>query len=251
MYNRIAIIMALFCALVTISSCGRPERFEDADRFREQMSDLMQGIRDGFYDSTVVVMINDTVASAADAEMVASTISMTTTGDHAQGKGAGITTININLPDNSFDNDFDDMVPSFVSPVAILGVIMIFGGPIIAVFFICYFIYRTKKARYQALSEIVASGREVPKELFPQVDPRAKWNSGIKYVAWGAGLMLFFLLGFDIEWAALMFVPIIIGVGKLISYRQEQRLRETQSLESDPVDENVNNPKFPPIPPRR
>ena len=91
----------------------------------------------------------------------------------------------------------------------------------------------------------------MPKELFPQVDPRAKWNSGIKYVAWGAGLMLFFLLGFDIEWAALMFVPIIIGVGKLISYRQEQRLRETQSLESDPVDENVNNPKFPPIPPRR
>lgn len=254
LYSRIAVIGMLLLSVLT-TSCGSSRR--QADEIKEIVTDVMSGLRDGFYDSTVVVTINDTVASAADAEMVASTISMTTTGNGSTFtttgsgmRGTGVTTINIVLPD-SYGSDIDDDVPSFVAPVAMLGTVMVFGMPVVAIFLICYFIYRTKQARYRSVSEIVASGREVPQSMFPQVDPRSKWNSGVRYVAWGVALMLFLLLGGNSELSMLMLVPLLIGIGKLYAYRKEQKQDNASSDYGSDCGNDDNTPNFPPIPPRR
>lgn len=252
LHSRIAVIGMLLLSVLT-TSCGTGRR--QADEIKDAVAEVMSGLRDGLYDSTVVVTINDTVASAADAEMVASTISMTTSSGAT--RGGGLTTINIVLPD-SYGDDIDDDVPSFVAPVAMLGTVMVFGMPVLAIFLICYFIYRTKRARYQAVSQIVASGQDVPPGMFPQVDPRSKWSSGIKYLAWGVALMLFFLARFQLEWAMLMLVPVIIGAGKLLAYRREQQQGPVASSDdvhdcgdSDNTPHIGNTPNFPPIPPRR
>lgn len=251
-YNRIAVIAILLLSLLT-TSCNIGYTRNHADEIRENITDVVNGLRDGFYDSTVVVTINDTLASAADAEMVASTISMTTA-DSGR-RGGGVTTINIVLPDSNYGPDIDNDIPSFVPPVAIVGTVLIFGAPVLAVFLICYFIYRTKRARYQAVAQIVASGKDIPEGMFPQTDSRAKWNSGIKYVAWGCALMLFFLVRLQIEWAVLMIVPIAIGVGKLIAYRNEQKQKSSSIVESNcgtvARDNDDDTTNFPPIPPRR
>ncbi len=185
--------------------------------------------------------------------MVASTISMTTA-DSGR-RGGGVTTINIVLPDSNYGPDIDNDIPSFVPPVAIVGTVLIFGAPVLAVFLICYFIYRTKRARYQAVAQIVASGKDIPEGMFPQTDSRAKWNSGIKYVAWGCALMLFFLVRLQIEWAVLMIVPIAIGAGKLIAYRNEQKQKSSSIVESNcgtvARDNDDDTTNFPPIPSRR
>jgi len=270
-YNRIAVIAILLLSLLT-TSCNTDYTRNHADEIRESITDVVNGLRDGFYDSTVVVTINDTLASAADApqggrttpmptpgasaadaEMVASTISMTTA-DSGR-RGGGVTTINIVLPDSNYGPDIDNDIPSFVPPVAIVGTVLIFGAPVLAVFLICYFIYRTKRARYQAVAQIVASGKDIPEGMFPQTDSRAKWNSGIKYVAWGCALMLFFLVRLQIEWAVLMTVPIAIGAGKLIAYRNEQKQKSSSIVESNcgtvARDNDDDTTNFPPIPPRR
>lgn len=253
-YNRIAVIAILLMSLLS-TSCNTGYNRNRADEIRESITDVMSGLRDGFYDSTVVVTINDTLASAADAEMVASTISMTTA-DSGHNRGGGVTTINIVLPDSGYGSDIDNTIPSFVPPLAILGTVLVFGMPVLAVFLICYFIYRTKRARYQSLSQILVSGRDIPEGMFPQSDSRAKWNSGIKYVAWGTALMLFFLVRSQIEWAVLMLVPIAIGAGKLIAYHNEKKEKSSSiddgncsTVARDKDDNNTTN--FPPIPPRR
>ncbi len=112
-YNRIAVIAILLLSLLT-TSCNTDYTRNHADEIRESITDVVNGLRDGFYDSTVVVTINDTLASAADAEMVASTISMTTA-DSGR-RGGGVTTINIVLPDSNYGPDIDNDRPSFRTP---------------------------------------------------------------------------------------------------------------------------------------
>ncbi|WP_300302177.1 DUF6249 domain-containing protein [uncultured Muribaculum sp.] len=267
LYSRIMIIGMLLLSVVT-TSCDSGHKSR-TDEIRESIADVMNGFRDGFYDSTVVVMINDTVASAADAEMVASTISMTTTGSGSTftttgsgRRGSGVTTINIMLPDNAngYGSDVDSSIPSFIPSVAVVGTVMVFGMPVLAIFLICYFIYRTKRARYQAVSQIVASGQPVPVGLFPQADPRAKWSSGVKYLAWGVALMLFFIARARVEFAMLMLVPIVIGVGKLLAYRSDRKSASGGDMpphdydgvhDDDSYTGKDNSTNFPPIPPRR
>jgi hypothetical protein len=234
LYNRVAVFALLLISAITITSCGnRQERRGEA--WNRHVEDMVKGFRDGFYDSTVVVKINDSVASDADARMVAKTIEMSVAGEDSDSSavasvGRGATTIVVNLPED--DTAFSGLVPSFVGPVAIVGTIMVFGMPVVAVLIICYFIYRTKSARYRAISDIVASGREMPKGMFPAVNPRAKFDSGIRYVAWGVGIGLFFF-ALGTRLALLMLVPIIIGGGKLASYWHEQRRPSGDDTPSD------------------
>ena len=72
-YNRIAVIAILLLSLLT-TSCNTGYTRNHADEIRASITDVVNGLRDGFYDSTVVVTINDTLASAADAEMVGSNL---------------------------------------------------------------------------------------------------------------------------------------------------------------------------------
>ncbi len=65
-YNRIAVIAILLLSLLT-TSCNIGYTRNHADEIRENITDVVNGLRDGLYDSTVVVTINDTLASAAPA----------------------------------------------------------------------------------------------------------------------------------------------------------------------------------------
>ena len=58
-YNRIAVIAILLLSLLT-TSCNTDYTRNHADEIRESITDVVNGLRDGFYDSTVVVTINDT-----------------------------------------------------------------------------------------------------------------------------------------------------------------------------------------------
>lgn len=63
------------------------------------------------------------------------------------------------------------------------------------------------------------------------------------------------LVRLQIEWAVLMIVPIAIGVGKLIAYRNEQKQKSSSIVESNcgtvARDNDDDTTNFPPIPPRR
>ena len=52
-YNRIAVIAILLLSLLT-TSCNTDYTRNHADEIRESITDVVNGLRDGFYDSTVV-----------------------------------------------------------------------------------------------------------------------------------------------------------------------------------------------------
>lgn len=91
--------------------------------------------------------------------------------------------------------------------VPILALSLFFGSPVLLLILIAYFIYRTRKEKYELAREALRQGKELPQNV---VKPRtttneAMWEKGIKNVCLGVGL--FFLL-----WAWTNFELSMIGV---------------------------------------
>lgn len=242
-------IWMMLLMVATVSCSPADKEREKVAELQRAIEEFRQGYLDGLGDSTVIVSIGDSL-TAVKGGFASSSYAYTYTSRSDSTAGAGTTYINVTMPQQNNDwSGFD--VPDFLPSAVVVGTIMVFGMPVLAIFLICYFMYRTKRARYQSIARIMEAGREVPPGMFPQMEPHAKWDSGVRYVAWGAGLMLFFVVCQEIEWAMLMLVPIIIGVGKLIAYRKERRApRPADPAEPEqPASEPSCN--IPPIPPRR
>lgn len=262
------LMLSVVSASCTSSNWNREEADEARQELIEALANFRQGFRDGISDSTVIVTIGDSVTTTGYSHGRSGSLCYsytTTAGDSLAGHG-GNTYINVTMPDaKNFGSSFGDFgVPDFVPTAVVVGTIMVFGMPVLAIFLICFFIYRTKRARYQAIARIMETGREVPPGMFPQMEPHAKWDSGVRYVAWGAGLTLFFLICGDPEWAMLTTVPIFIGLGKLVAYRKEQKRVAAEQPTEPPVGNDAGEPastpsapdndrpvNIPPIPPRR
>lgn len=106
--------------------------------------------------------------------------------------------------------------------IPVLGIIMIFGLPILIVALVLYFRHKNKQAKYKLAAEALAAGKEVPKELFEENLASPKQNNetltkGIQNICLGLGLGVFLWLLTNVAAiAAIGFIIFCKGVGEVI-----------------------------------
>ena len=111
----------------------------------------------------------------------------------------------------------------FVGYVAILAIVMGPIIPIMTVWIICYFIFKSKRDRNK-VAMAIERNQPIPSELSQAgSERRPRLQPAINYLAWGIGLTVFFQIVNRPEIASLMLIPIIIGLGKLFSYIMYER----------------------------
>ena len=126
---------------------------------------------------------------------------------------------------HAFDKPSTERTFNMALLIPILGIVFIFGGPIVL---LCYFItrhYKAKAERQQAINtnidKLLAAGRDIPVELLRGDEPIAARDSGdlasgLRTLFLGIGLLIFLtaLIGFNI--GAVGFILIAIGCSKIL-----------------------------------
>jgi len=118
-------------------------------------------------------------------------------------------------------NQMEDMTKAALI-IPVLGIIMVFGLPILIVALVLYFRHKNKQAKYKLAAEALAAGKEVPKELFEENLASPKQNNetltkGIQNICLGLGLGVFLWLLTNVAAiAAIGFIIFCKGVGEVI-----------------------------------
>ncbi len=136
----------------------------------------------------------------------------------------------------ALENKASDLSPEFVEKlvdetkgsndmIAIIAVLMPFITPIVIVFSIFYFGYKSKLSRNRLMETAIKNNQEIPKEFFMEKTPKPKsrLQSSIVAFGWGMGILFFFIANSDYKLATLSVIPFMIGVAKLITYFVEDR----------------------------
>lgn len=203
--KSLSVLIAGFLLLLFSSSCIHRD---DSERRKLgiELSECLAELSDQLNDSNFQRIVIDTVNSdgSSDYEVTAGTPEITKSGEIH---------VDINVTRDKHSSDW------FVGYCAIIAVLTAPVLPIAVVFIICFFIFKSKRDRNRLIALAIENGRELPKEFYiPREVPRVRLQSGINYMAWGIGLMIFFKVADCEEMAMLMLIPIIIGVGKLATY---------------------------------
>lgn len=120
--------------------------------------------------------------------------------------------------------------------VAVMAVIGIFYFPLIMlalmIVIVMFFVKRNRDKRARLIELSIKERVPLPREFYMRGRvPEARLNSGLIWMAWGLGLMIFFISLEAEAPSALMSVPVLIGASKLITYFLIERRRRDQ--ESD------------------
>lgn len=193
-------LLLIVLAAVTLMSCGGNHRSNIKKEVKEGLEEVMVQLNDSSFRSLVIN------SAGENAEIVSSALP----------DSSGNIIVNINIPDE--DAGFDDGIPGFVAPVAVISVVGAFLAPVLAVFVICFFIYKTKRDRNRIIYESVVSGHMLPKEFYHIRPRKVRFQSAVAWLAWSIGLFVFFMI---VEWqevAMLMLIPFIIGAGKMAAF---------------------------------
>lgn len=118
--------------------------------------------------------------------------------------------------------------------IAITAIVFVFGLPIIIVFFVFYFRYKNRKAKYRLAEQALASGQQLPENFFKNVEIEDIRSKGIKNIFLGLGLFIFL-------WAAttsfgLGCIGLLImftGFGQIVIYYTQQNKKGENPIYPD------------------
>jgi hypothetical protein len=109
--------------------------------------------------------------------------------------------------------------------VPILGVIFVFGMPIVIVALVVVARHRRQRMLHETVRAMVDKGVPIPAELLQPDDgdrrtPRNDFRSGLVWSAIGLGLLLFLGVARNNAWPV-GFIPLLIGVALLVTWKIE------------------------------
>lgn len=90
--------------------------------------------------------------------------------------------------DDNFSFDFGR---NFETVIPVLAILCVFGLPVIVVFIIFYFRYKSKKAKYGLAEQALAAGQPIPEEYFRERSGSNILQKGITNAFTGIGLFIF------------------------------------------------------------
>lgn len=204
-------ILSLFAImLVTMTACESAINSENEAMAREIASQLktsLNSINDSSFNNVVITSINE---NDSDISVSASDI----TSDE---KG--------NLYVNIYaDNDSDDFPGDWW--IGIVAILAVFLSPLLFVFIVCHFIFKSKRDRNRVIMEAIASGYTLPDRFYNIPDRKPRLQPAANYLAWSAGFFAFFMINGKTGIAMLTIIPFIIGLGKLATYIIASRKKE-------------------------
>ncbi len=122
-----------------------------------------------------------------------------------------------------FDFKRED-IPGWVGAVAILGVILIFGFPILVLIAVFIYLGRKRRQKMAIIQVYLDAGKDVPVELLRTFDGNGNsFKSGIMLTGTGLGIAAAFNAAGDTTIGALGLIPLFIGVAKLLFWYFEER----------------------------
>lgn len=149
----------------------------------------------------------------------------------------------------SHSNDVftEDLIESFIPFIAI---IMPFLTIIVIVVAMIVAVTKRRRQKYGLVEKAIAANYQIPEYVFnsqssktTEVNSRKSLNSAIVLIAAGTSLTLFFLAAGTPEVASLMFMILLIGLGKLAveiidrkktgKQQQQQQPEKTQTTETE------------------
>lgn len=100
---------------------------------------------------------------------------------------------------------------------------IVFACPVAIVAVILWYRHRRNAMLHKTLAAMIDKGVPIPPELLhPEQPRRSDLRRGVILIALGLGIVVFFLGQKDNAWG-LGFIPLLIGVGYLITWKMEQR----------------------------
>jgi len=110
----------------------------------------------------------------------------------------------------------------------IVAIIAVFGLPLFLLIAILYYKHRKRMVKAALIKDYLAAGKDVPIEVLTVINgeepdaPSDSFQSAVRNIAVGIGLILF--LGIAISWelAAVGLIPLFIGIGKLVVWRMNR-----------------------------
>lgn len=130
------------------------------------------------------------------------------------------------------------------SPEDIIIPVIAIGSPFVAavllVFFILWYKEKERKGRYALLEKAIDSGREIPADFFkePKKEPVSTLQSALVLIAAGLGLVIFLSSWRDLKmFSAAGFIPMFIGIGKLIAWFIESKRAKKTDLTPPAIEE--------------
>lgn len=117
------------------------------------------------------------------------------------------------------DDDGEEAVGKILAVVLLFACVIPLGIALVALVIVMLFI-RSDRARRARLIELsIRNNQPLPPEFYSRPHRRIRLQSGLMWVAWGLGLMIFFYYGTSsTRLAAMMFIPTLIGVAKILTY---------------------------------
>jgi len=110
--------------------------------------------------------------------------------------------------------------------VPIVGIIAVFGTPILIVYLIVRAATRRKELMHENINKLLEQGRDIPPELMQayqqQNSPEADLYSGIRLSLVGVAIIIALgsLAGFDV--GSLGFIPLAIGLARVITWKIQE-----------------------------
>lgn len=103
----------------------------------------------------------------------------------------------------------------------ILGITVPFGAAVLCLWLFLSYLRKVTFDRNRVVETAIREGRELPPQFFyilGKSSPERRFKSALMWIAWGLGLMVFFIVVDATPVVALMSIPVMIGVAKVVTY---------------------------------
>ncbi|MCK9385676.1 MAG: DUF6249 domain-containing protein [Nevskia sp.] len=107
--------------------------------------------------------------------------------------------------------------------LGLTAIVLIFGTPIIIVLSVLRHRSRKQRLTNEIILKLAESGQPIPPQLFIEpITPNSDLRRGVILLGVGLGLIGFFFFGHDHDGIGIGFIPLMIGLGYLLSWKLEQ-----------------------------
>lgn len=130
-----------------------------------------------------------------------------------------------------YDDSALDLDDEYIT--GIVAIVSVFGGGVMVFFFLFSFWFKAKRDRNRVIETAIKNNAKIDPIIFNDFkSPRTRLHAALVWMAWGLGIVIFFLFVDAIEVIGLGAVPFFVGVAKLITYFLEDR--------KQPIEEKIN-----------
>lgn len=207
MKRLVYVLMIAVIASVTFSSCSRKAiTQEEIDDFNRQISEKLEQIENKSSRNIDTITIDSTGTDSivkTDADNNSKKTEITIIQGHNDGEHAGEVLI------------------------VFIAIVTPFACVVLIVFLALRTVTTRQRERNKLIEKAIESNYTLPRDFFASFgNPRTRLHSALVWLAWGVGIMAFFLIITDETVYAIGIIPLLVGIAKLITYFVEDRKKE-------------------------